>query len=202
MGVEHVESVADLACRTALAFRGVANITIPTDVQMSEKQNRSARNLKHHTSRHFAGSASIPNPADVRRAAEILIAAKKVAILAAPARWVPAISSKGWRTFSELRSLKPCWESLGARRQPIHHRRHRTSGDQAIAGSDGKLRHFSDCRQLVSIRGIPAQARPSAGRADRSKPDPARLSFMLCGSTNHFWANTYLPPKRTFLVGK
>jgi len=63
MGVEHVESVADLACRTALAFRGVANITIPTDVQMSEKQNRSARNLKHHTSRHFAGSASIPNPA-------------------------------------------------------------------------------------------------------------------------------------------
>src|SRR5262245_24060643 len=32
MGVEHVESVADLACRTALAFRGVANITIPTDV--------------------------------------------------------------------------------------------------------------------------------------------------------------------------
>ena len=82
MGVEHVETVTDLACRTALAYRGVAHITIPTDVQMSEKQNRSARNLKHHTSRHFVGSGSIPNPDDVRRAAEILNAGKRVAILA------------------------------------------------------------------------------------------------------------------------
>src|SRR5436189_3452094 len=32
MGANHVESVADLACRTALVYRGVSHITIPVDV--------------------------------------------------------------------------------------------------------------------------------------------------------------------------
>jgi pyruvate dehydrogenase (quinone) len=60
MGVEHVETVTDLACRTALAYRGVAHINIPSDVQMMSKEKRSARNIKHHTSMHPAGSGSIP----------------------------------------------------------------------------------------------------------------------------------------------
>src|SRR5947207_6919397 len=33
MGPEHVENLTDLACRTALAYRGVAHLTFPTDVQ-------------------------------------------------------------------------------------------------------------------------------------------------------------------------
>src|SRR5256884_1565648 len=33
MGPAHVENVADLACRTALVYRGVAHVTIPVDVQ-------------------------------------------------------------------------------------------------------------------------------------------------------------------------
>src|SRR6266700_3091638 len=33
MGAEHVENLADLACRTALSYRGVAHITFPTDLQ-------------------------------------------------------------------------------------------------------------------------------------------------------------------------
>src|SRR2546421_7490930 len=33
MGVEHVQNVTDLACRTAISYRGVAHITIPVDVQ-------------------------------------------------------------------------------------------------------------------------------------------------------------------------
>src|SRR5205814_3428468 len=33
MGPTHVESVADLACRTALSYRGVAHITFPVDIQ-------------------------------------------------------------------------------------------------------------------------------------------------------------------------
>jgi len=82
MGVEHVETVTDLACRTALAYHGVAHITIPTDVQMMSKQNRSERNLKHHTSKHFVPSGSIPNSDDVRKAAEVLNAGKRITILA------------------------------------------------------------------------------------------------------------------------
>jgi pyruvate dehydrogenase (quinone) len=82
MGVEHVETVTDLACRTALAYRSVSHVTIPTDVQMMSKQQRSARNLAHHTSLRFVGSGSIPNPDDLRRAAEILNAGRRVTILA------------------------------------------------------------------------------------------------------------------------
>ena len=33
MGPTHVENVADLACRTALGYRGVAHITFPVDLQ-------------------------------------------------------------------------------------------------------------------------------------------------------------------------
>ncbi len=40
MNGAHMESVADLAIRTALAKRGVAHITIPVDVQVQESQER------------------------------------------------------------------------------------------------------------------------------------------------------------------
>jgi pyruvate dehydrogenase (quinone) len=82
MGPEHVEGVTDLACRTALSYRTVAHVTIPTDVQTFSKGQRSARNKAHHTSTHFAFSAAAPNEEEVRRAAEVLNAGSKVAILA------------------------------------------------------------------------------------------------------------------------
>ena len=36
MGPTHVEDVVDLACRTALAYRAVAHLTIPVDFQEQE----------------------------------------------------------------------------------------------------------------------------------------------------------------------
>jgi len=56
MGPEHVENLADLACRTALSYRGVAHITIPTDLQEKEVSRKlaSQRNLPHHTSDVYA----------------------------------------------------------------------------------------------------------------------------------------------------
>src|SRR4051794_33016610 len=36
MGVTHVRNLADLACRTAIGYRGVAHITFPTDMQEME----------------------------------------------------------------------------------------------------------------------------------------------------------------------
>src|SRR3954470_4354258 len=36
MGANHMENVVDLACRTALAYRGVSHITIPVDFQELE----------------------------------------------------------------------------------------------------------------------------------------------------------------------
>jgi pyruvate dehydrogenase (quinone)/pyruvate oxidase len=84
MGATHVENVADLACRTALAYRGVTHIAFPVDLQEHEVKRRRAskRNIPGHTSDVFARSAQLPPEAELARAAEVLNAGRKVAILA------------------------------------------------------------------------------------------------------------------------
>jgi pyruvate dehydrogenase (quinone) len=84
MGPTHVENITDLACRTALAYHGVAHITIPVDFQEMEvkKQQRSKRNVPHHTSDVYARSARLPDRGELESAAEILNQGKKVVILA------------------------------------------------------------------------------------------------------------------------
>jgi pyruvate dehydrogenase (quinone) len=82
MGAAHVENVATLACRTALAYRGVAHINFPVDLQEQKGGERSPRNVPGHTSDVHARPGRQPDPADLGRAAEILNAGKKIAILA------------------------------------------------------------------------------------------------------------------------
>src|SRR5438874_5958682 len=73
MGASHVENVADLACRTALVYRGVAHVTIPVDVQeMDAGQGRSKRNIPAHTSDVYGRSARLPADESLRRAADVL----------------------------------------------------------------------------------------------------------------------------------
>src|SRR5450759_5934126 len=74
MGVTHVENLVDLACRTAISYRGVAHITFPTDLQDQElsRKQASKRNLPHHTSDVCAQGARLPPVEDPRRAADIL----------------------------------------------------------------------------------------------------------------------------------
>jgi pyruvate dehydrogenase (quinone)/pyruvate oxidase len=84
MGPSHVENIVDLAVRMALSYRTVSHITFPVDFQEMEvkKRQRSKRNIPHHTSRAEAEGAMVADPSDLDRAAEILNAGKKVAILA------------------------------------------------------------------------------------------------------------------------
>jgi pyruvate dehydrogenase (quinone)/pyruvate oxidase len=83
MGPTHVENVADLACRTALAYRGVAHITVPVDVQEQDAgSGRSKRNVPGHTSDVKARSARLPDDRDLKRAADVIDAGRKVTILA------------------------------------------------------------------------------------------------------------------------
>ena len=82
MGPAHVENTVDLAIRTALSYHGVSHITISTDIQDMTHDERSPRNVKHHSADLFARSARLPNEADLRHAADILNKGKRVAILA------------------------------------------------------------------------------------------------------------------------
>lgn len=84
MGPSHVANVTHLACRTALSRRGVAHINFPVDTQEKEVTSngeRSKRNIAGHNTDVFAQSAGLPEEADIKRAAEVLNAGKKVAIL-------------------------------------------------------------------------------------------------------------------------
>lgn len=84
MGAAHMENVAELAIRTALARRSVAHITVPVDVQDQEvaKDARSKRNRPHHVSEAAARIRLVPAEKDLDQAADILNSAKKPFILA------------------------------------------------------------------------------------------------------------------------
>lgn len=86
MGPQHMENIAALACRTALAYRGVAHISVPVDFQELEvKRNgngRTPRNIPNHVSDVSAHTARVPPAVDLEHAAAVLNAGKRTVILA------------------------------------------------------------------------------------------------------------------------
>jgi pyruvate dehydrogenase (quinone) len=85
MKATHVENVAELAIRLALAYHGVSHLTLPVDVQEETyhpKSQSSKRNIPHHVSDVWARSANIPRDEDLHHAADVINDGKKVAILA------------------------------------------------------------------------------------------------------------------------
>lgn len=83
MNAAHVENLVELACRSALSYRGVSHIMIPVDVQEQDaKKGRSPRNVANHVSNVGARSARLPDAHDLQRAADLLNDGKKTVILA------------------------------------------------------------------------------------------------------------------------
>lgn len=83
MGIAHVESVANLACRKALSQRGVAHINFPLDMQSHKSGHPSKRNVSKHAATEVTGQrAALPSQDDLMGAAEVLNAGSNIAILA------------------------------------------------------------------------------------------------------------------------
>jgi pyruvate dehydrogenase (quinone)/pyruvate oxidase len=84
MSAAHTENVVALACRTALAYRGVAHVTVPVDIQEQtiKEDAPSKRNVLHHVADLMAEGAHMPGEGPLRAAADILNAGKRVCILA------------------------------------------------------------------------------------------------------------------------
>jgi pyruvate dehydrogenase (quinone) len=84
MGAAHMENAVSLACRSALARRGVAHLTVPTDVQEEPEaaEHPSPRNKPHPLVATWSEGLVLPQQDQVERAAEILNGAQRVAILA------------------------------------------------------------------------------------------------------------------------
>ena len=84
MGAAHVRNIATLACRTALAHRGVAHVTMPVDLQEQTvgEDLRAPRNVKGHNTNLFAPELPVPSEEQTRRAVDILDAGQRIVILA------------------------------------------------------------------------------------------------------------------------
>ncbi|TPM96613.1 thiamine pyrophosphate-dependent enzyme [Mesorhizobium sp. B2-1-3A] len=80
----HMENVASLACRTALSRKGVAHLSIASDIQEqpSDASIRSKRNRPAHTPQEMFAPRCLPADGELDRAAAILNDASRVAILA------------------------------------------------------------------------------------------------------------------------
>jgi len=83
-GPAHMENLASLACRSALAGRGVAHLSIASDTQEQELEdaNRSKRNKPAHVPNQWFEGAHLPDENQIQRAAYVLNNSSKIAILA------------------------------------------------------------------------------------------------------------------------
>ncbi len=78
---EQAEMAVDIACRTALAQRGVSHLTIPIDVQEKKLNGKYSRhNVAYHTSDVYSAE-TIPTHFLIEKAARILNTGSRVVIL-------------------------------------------------------------------------------------------------------------------------
>jgi pyruvate dehydrogenase (quinone) len=100
----HMENMASLACRSAMARRGVAHLSIASDTQEETEEDgkRSKRNRPHHEPNVWFEGRRVPTEADLDKAAAALNAGQKVAILA------------GRGALSARKELEETAELLGA----------------------------------------------------------------------------------------
>ena len=179
MGPEHVSSVTNLACRSALARRGVAHINFPVDLQsMPVKSSmRSERNVKGHASSDvFARRAAVPAKDDVERAAQILNAGKKIAILAgqgalrAEVELTAAAEALGAPILKALLG-----QACGPDDSPY------TTGGIGLLGTKASQEALEDCDTLLmvgtSFPYIEFLPKPGQARAVQIDLDPTRIGL-------------------------
>jgi pyruvate dehydrogenase (quinone) len=176
MGKTHVENVVDLACRTALAYKGVAHITIPTDLQEETIEERSKRNLPHHTTEIASRGAIVPDQRGLREAADILNGGRKVAILA------------GQGALGATAALEQTAEMLGAPivkallgKAAVPDDSPYTTGGIGLLGTRPSQEAIEQCDTLLmvgtSFPYIEYLPKPGSARAVQIDIDPMRIGL-------------------------
>jgi pyruvate dehydrogenase (quinone) len=178
MGPTHVENLVDLASRTAFAYRGVAHLTFPVDVQEKEvkKRERSPRNVPHHTSDIYARSARLPDPMELEKAAGVLNQGKKVVILA------------GRGALGATTELEETAEILGAPivkallgKAAVPDDSPYTTGGIGLLGTRPSQEAMEDCDTLLmvgtSFPYIEFMPKPNQARGVQIDLDPKRIGL-------------------------
>jgi pyruvate dehydrogenase (quinone)/pyruvate oxidase len=180
MGPAHMENIAELACRAALVYRGVSHLCIPVDFQQLEVKTkgngRNPRNVSHHVSDIAAESARIPSDDDLRKAAEILNAGKRIAILAG--RGALSASSELEQTAAKL-SAPIVKALLGKAAVPDDSPY--TTGGIGLLGTLPSQEVMEDCDTLLIVGSsfpyIEFLPEPGQARAVQIDLDPLRIGL-------------------------
>jgi pyruvate dehydrogenase (quinone) len=178
MGASHVESTVSLACRTALAYRGVSHITMPVDLQDEpfDAGETSKRNVPGHTSEVYAAFSGRPAEAGLDAAARILNEGKKIVILA------------GQGAIGAGEQLEEIAELLGAviakpllGKMTVPDDSPYTTGPVGLLGSTPSQEAIEDCDTLLIVGSsfpyIEYYPAPGQARAVQIDLDPARIGL-------------------------
>lgn len=178
MGPAHTKNVVELACRTALAYRQPAHVTMPVDVQSMavEKAHRSERNIRDHVANLFAPGGHMPDPEQLRRAADILNAATKPFILA------------GRGALGATPQLEEMAEKLGAPvgmallgKGAIPDRSPYATGGVGLLGTRASQEAMEGCDTLLIVGSsfpyIEYYPRPGSARVVQIELDPMRIGL-------------------------
>jgi pyruvate dehydrogenase (quinone) len=178
MGAAHVESVTSLACRTALAYRGVAHVTVPVDLQDEEfdESETSKRNVPGHTSDVAADFSGRPAEAGLEAAAAVLNEGRKIVILA------------GRGAIGAGALLEEIAETLGAvigkpllGKMAVPDDSPYTTGPVGLLGSAPSQDALESCDTLLIVGSsfpyIEYYPEPGQARAVQIDLDPARIGL-------------------------
>lgn len=178
MGAAHVRNVTELACRTALARRGVAHVTMAVDIQEQDVKDdeRSKRNVPHHVSNVWGHADRIPSEQDLRSAAGILNAGGKIAILAGQGA---LHAGEQLETLAEMLGAPIIKALLGKACVPDDSPY--TTGGIGLLGTEPSLDAIMGCETLVligtSFPYIEFYPKPGKARAIQIDVDPARIGL-------------------------
>jgi pyruvate dehydrogenase (quinone) len=174
----HVENVASLACRTALACRGVAHLALPVDVQEEklEESERSPRNKPNHVTAAYVEAVPNPNPDAVAKAADILSKGEKIVILAGQGAMKARVELL---EIAELLGAPIVKALLGKAVAPDHHPM--VMGGVGYLGTRPSQQALEECDTLLIVgSGFPYieyYPKPGQARAIQIDIDPTRISL-------------------------
>lgn len=176
MGAAHVEPVTNLACRTALAARGVAHINFPVDLQEQTIRARSKRNVAGYASDVYSRGAMLPSDEDLGRASQILNAGRKVAILAGQGALQ---ATDGLEAIAERLGAPVVKTILGKAAVPDDSPY--TTGGVGLLGTKPSQEAMEECDTLfmigTSFPYIEFLPRPGQARAVQVDLNPARIGL-------------------------
>ena len=176
MGAAHVENAAALACRTALAYRGVAHLNFPVDLQEAPADARSKRNVPHHVGEEPGHGARVPSDDELDFAAKILRSGRRTVILA------------GRGALHATAELEEAAERLGAPivkallgKAAVPDDSPYTTGGIGLLGTRPSQEAIEACDTLLlvgtSFPYIEFYPKPGDARAVQIDSDPARIGL-------------------------